>query len=139
MRWPTSPPTPPWAAIPAPPAPPTSATESIPPRRATPSSVPSPGQQFKASGRPLLFLRVLCVSARDCPFVSRRGAEYTARQSRNQRDIHHGGTETPRRTQSKARPESTEVAEATERSAGAMGLLLFIMQVSTSLLCRGVR
>ena len=34
---------------------------------------------------------------------------------------HHGGTETPRKSKSKARPESTEVAEATERRAGAMG------------------
>jgi hypothetical protein len=34
-----------------------------------------------------------------------------------------GNYKTPRRTKSKARPERTEVAEATERSAGAMGAL----------------
>ena len=53
--------------------------------------------------------------------ISSNSTDAAERQSRNQRDIHHGGTETPRKSKSKARPESTEVAEATERSAGAMG------------------
>src|ERR1019366_164357 len=48
-------------------------------------------------------------------------AEAAERQSRNLREIHHGATEPWRKSKSKARPESTEMAEATERPAGAMG------------------
>jgi hypothetical protein len=48
--------------------------------------------------------------------ISHRGA---ARHSRNQKNIHHRVTETLRKTNSKAKPEHTEAAEATERILAA--------------------
>ena len=48
--------------------------------------------------------------------------DYETISHRRKMILHHGGTETLRKNKIKARPEGTEMAEVTERSAGATGV-----------------